>query len=251
MDNVLATIKDAGYIPISVGALDGWPLAHIWSDFVHTNLPIDFIAGLESGDPSSTWNDPRMIEATVKLKEWADAGYFQDDILATSYMDGNNLFINSEAAINIGGTWNNSTFASQPEFEVRFFPVPQMNPDLPWHLNGYTPNNAFMVPVYTEHLDLAIQFVDYMLSEEVATAKWDAGDIVAYMFDEVPPPVFPLQADVYEAMQGKGTGYYLGNYDSEVQAVSWQVLQEVVVGASTPEDAMDQIQAVYESIAND
>jgi len=248
MDAALAAIKEAGITPIAVGALDNWPLAHVWSQIVHTTVPIETLGKLESGDPNESYMDPAFVKATTKFKEWADAGYFQDDVLATAYMDGNNLFINTDAAMNIGGTWNNGTFSVQPEFQVRFFPTPQLDPSIPWHMGGFTPNNAWMVPVYGEHQDVAVDFVDYMLGEEVASAKWAAGDIVAYKFDEVPPSASPLQADVYDAMQKTGTGYYLGNYNGEVQAMIWQSLQELVAGALTVEEALGQIQSTYESV---
>lgn len=244
----LATIKDAGITPIAVGALDGWPLAHIWDQLVHTSVPFDYIEGLESGDPSVSFADPRIVEDAAIINRWYENGYFQDNVLATSYADGNNLFITGQAAINIGGTWNNATFAEQPDFVVGFFAMPQVDPSLEWHMGGFTPNNAWMIPVYTEHLDEAVAYVDFMLGEEVAMAKWNAGDIPAYQFDEVPAPVVPLQADVYEAMQQTLTGTYMGNFNSEVQQAIWNSLQGMLNGDLTPEAAMQAIDDVYQSV---
>lgn len=244
----LATIQEAGIIPIAVGALDGWPLTHIWDQLVHTNVPYDYIESLESGDPSVGYDDPRLIEAAEIVNRWHDNGYFQDNVLATSYADGNNLFITGEAAINIGGTWNNATFAEQPDFEVGFFALPQMDPSLEWHMGGFTPNNAWMLPVYSEHQEEAIAYIDFMLSEEMALAKWNAGDIPAYQFEEVPEPVVPLQADVYEAMQMTLTGTYMGNFNSEVQQATWNNFQAMLAGDVTPEAALQEVDAVYESV---
>jgi raffinose/stachyose/melibiose transport system substrate-binding protein len=244
----LATIAEAGITPIAVGALDGWPLAHIWDQLLHTSLPYDYIEGLESGDPSVSYDDPRIVEAAARINRWYESGYFQDNMLATSYADGNNLFITGEAAINIGGTWNNATFAEQPDFVVGFYALPQVDPSLDWHMGGFTPNNAWMVPVYSEHQDEAVAYVDFMLGEEMALAKWNAGDIPAYQFAEVPDPVVPLQADVYEAMQQTMTGTYMGNFNSEVQQAIWNNLQAMIGGEVTPEQAMQQLNEVYQSV---
>lgn len=244
----LATIAEAGITPISVGALDGWPLAHIWDQLLHTSLPFDYIEGLESGDPSVNYDDPRIVEAATIINRWHENGYFQDNVLATSYADGNNLFITGQAAINIGGTWNNATFASEPDFVVGFYALPQVDPTLDWHMGGFTPNNAWMIPAYSEHQDEAIAYVDFMLGEEMALAKWNAGDIPAYQFEEVPEPVVPLQADVYEAMQMTNTGTYMGNFNSEVQQSIWNSLQSMLNGELTPEEAMQALDGVYESV---
>lgn len=249
-EDILAKIKAAGITPIAVGALDGWPLQHIWDQLVHTSVPIQDLAALETPDPSATYDRPEFVADAAKIKEWYDKGYFNDNMLATSYADGNNLFITGKAAINIGGTWNNGTFSTQPDFTVGFFPMPQVNPDLEWHMGGFTPNNAWMIPVYTPHRDLAIDYVDYMVGKDVATAKWNAGDIPGYKFDPVPEPVSFLQKGVYDAMQKTGTGYYLGNVNSELQSAIWSALQSMIAGKSTPEQAMADIQKVYVSIAN-
>ena len=98
--------------------------------------------------------------------------------------------------MNIGGTWVMNDFAMLPEFEVGFFPTPQLDPDLPWHAGGKNPYNNLMINSATEHMDLAIEFVSYMLGEEAQTKFWNAGNITAYQFDEMPPPSTPLLADV-------------------------------------------------------
>ncbi|MFO8037583.1 MAG: extracellular solute-binding protein [Anaerolineales bacterium] len=250
-ENIHAEIKDAGYIPIAVGGLDGWPLAHVWDQLLHAIAPIKKIEAVESGDSDASYADPDFVKAAEILDRWIEEGYFQDNMLATSYPDGNNLFINGEAAINIGGTWNNSTFSVQPDFTARFFAFPRVDESIEWHMGGFTPNNAWMVPVYSEHQDLALEYVAFMMGPEVAKAKWNAGDIVGYQFDTIPDPVSPLQADVYSAMQKTGPGYYLGNYSSEVQAAIWAALQAIASGRKSPEEAMQSIDQVYQAVVGE
>ena len=151
--------------------------------------------------------------------------------------------------MNIGGTWNNTTFATQPEFEVGFFPVPRMNPDLPeYHMAGYTPNNGWMVPVYSEHQEEALDLLEFMVaSEGSALERWNAGNIVAYNFDEVPDPVFPLQADVYQAMLEAQTGVYHGQPAGEIGPAMGENFQAVMGGQKTPEEAMAAIDEVYQA----
>jgi ABC-type glycerol-3-phosphate transport system substrate-binding protein len=87
-----------------------------------------------------------------------------------------------------------------------------------------------------------------MLGEEMATAKWNAGDIPAFKFASIPEPVSFLQAGVYNSMQKTATGFYIGNYDGSVQATLWAALQELMAGKITPEEAMAKAQVAYEAV---
>ncbi len=188
-----------------------------------------------------------MIEAAAKVLEWYEKGYFNEGMLGTSYLDANSLFITGQAAINIGGTWAQPEFATQPEFEARWFPMPQMNPELPWHSGGKAPSDLIVVTSYAEDREAALAFLDYMLSEENARRLWDAGKLVTYRFDEAPPAVNQLQADIYAGMQLTGPGYYMGVSCVEVNRGNWAALQGMIAGETTPEETMAMTQGIYES----
>ena len=103
-----------------------------------------------------------------------------------------------------------------------------------------------MINAATEHMDLAIEFVDYMLGEEAQTKFWNAGNITAYQFDEMPPPSTPLLADVAHANSYTGFGYNIGVTCSALNLATWRTLQELVGGDITPEDLIATNQQVYE-----
>lgn len=244
----LATIKDAGITPIATGGGDAWPLAHVWEQLIHGNVPFEQLTALEVDlDPTARYDSPEMIAATAKLLEWYEKGYFNEGMLGTSYLDANNLFINEQAAINIGGTWAQPEFATQPEFEARFFPMPQMNPELEWHAGGKTPGDVLVVTSYAEDQAAALGLLDYLLGEENARRLWDAGKFVTYRFDEVPPPVTQLQADIYDAMQRTGPGYYMGVSCAEVNRGNWAALQGMIAGDTDPAGTMAVTQGIYEN----
>jgi raffinose/stachyose/melibiose transport system substrate-binding protein len=249
-EDALAKIKAAELTPISVGGQDKWPLFHIFDQLVHGNTPFETLTRLQNLDPQASWNIPEVVAAAEKVKEWNDKGYFNEDPLATSYDDANNLFLTEEAAINIGGTWNNGTFIKQAPFEVGFFALPQMNPDLEWHMGGFTPNNVWIIPTYSKQPDLALELVDYMLSEKAAQALWDLGDIVAFKFATVPPAAAPLQTDVYNAMQATGTGFYSESPAGEIGDAGYAALQDLVAGNGTAAQVAEMLQQGYEKALN-
>jgi raffinose/stachyose/melibiose transport system substrate-binding protein len=243
-ETILATLRENGVTPIAVGALDQWPLGHVWEQLIHSNADFDLLSRLYTLDPEASYEDPSILAATAKLQEWAELGYFQDNFLATNFADANNLFITGQAAMNIGGTWVATDFTVQPEFEAHFFPLPQMNPDLPWHTGGQAPDNNWVVSTYSAHQAAAIDFVDYILSEAVALEDWNQGNIVNYRFTDVPEPTTVLQGDIYRAMQMTGPGYYMA-VTGELLASQGAIVQQVAASELTPEEAMAEMQAVY------
>ena len=243
---IMGALLDAGITPVSVGGRDSWPLAHVWLQLVHTAMPIEVITGIEENDPAYRLDTPEFLAATEKTLEWAQAGYLDPNMLSTGFVDANNLFINGDVAMNIGGTWVMNDFADLPEFAVGFFPTPQLDPALPWHAGGKNPYNNLMINSATERMDLAIEFVDYMLGEAAQTAFWDAGHITAYQFDEMPPPSTPLLADVAAANSHTGFGYNIGVTCSALNLATWRTLQELVGGDISPEELIATNQQVYE-----
>lgn len=243
-EQLLATLKAAGVTPIADGAQAGWTIDHILTTLTHTNTPWDkYVASQECKAPiPDEW-----LTALQKLDSWIKAGYFNENALATTVADGGNLFLTQQAAMDIAGSWNNSTFGSQTDFKARFFAIPPMDPTLPeFRLAGYTPNNGWMVPVYGEHQATALDLMDYMVaSEDSALTRWQAGNIVAYNFDTVPEAVYPVQADVYAAMQASKTGLYDGQLSGEIGAASNVALQAMWAGEKTPEQTFAAIQEAY------
>jgi raffinose/stachyose/melibiose transport system substrate-binding protein len=243
---MLAAIKAAGITPIAVGGAQGFRLTHINDQISHGVVPWENLHGILDLDPEARWDSPEMLASVSKLNEWLKAGYFNDNPESTASADADSLFLTGQTALDIAGTWNNSLFIEQAEgFEPRFFALPPMNPDLPRHIGGYTPNNAWCVPVYSEHPEIALDLMDFMLGEESAQARWESGTIVAYRFAEPPAPLYPLQADVYNSMQEGMTGQYTDGAHPELRSVGWSAFQEMAAGRLTPEELVAQLQAKY------
>lgn len=247
-EDLLKRLKDAGSKPVvSVGAREGWPLAHIFEQFAHTGVPFPDIQRLMALDPTARWDAPGLVAAARRVGDWTDRGFLDKNMLATNYTDASNLFVAGRAPINITGTWQLGDYSSLPKFQARFFPTPQVDPSLPWHAGGFAPYDNLVVPVGPKS-DAAIDFLDYLLSEENMTEFWKSGTIVSYQFADVPDAPTQVQADVYDAMQRTLPGYYMDVPNAEVGNALWSGLQSLVGGKSTPEEVMAEVQKVYEGV---
>jgi raffinose/stachyose/melibiose transport system substrate-binding protein len=246
MEAAFAAIRDSGQTPISVGGLTGWPLAHVFEQVLHLTTPLEHIAQLEKLNPDYRYDAPEVIEAAAKVLEWHEAGFFNEDLLSTTYEDANTLFVNGDAAINIGGTWAAPEFQAGAEFETRFFPMPPIYTDREWNVGGHAVSDDFIVPVYGDQQECAIEFLDFILGEEVMTFLWESGELVSYKFEELPPAVNQLQEDMYRAMSETGPGYYMGVVNAEVNNANWEAWQRMIAGELTPTEATQLVQSVYE-----
>jgi raffinose/stachyose/melibiose transport system substrate-binding protein len=241
---LMQSVKDAGYSPVSVGGRTGWPLEHVWSQLSHTNAPVEIFAELEQLNLDVSYTDPRIIESAERFASWCEAGYFNEGALATSYQEANDLFINREVVMNIGGSWAAVNFEAA-DFDVGFFPTPPMNPELPWNAGGQAPSNNLTITVYANHPEWGLELIDYLLSEANINVFFSEGMLVTYMFDEVPEPQTTLQREMYEAMQVRGPGYYMGVVNAEVGSAIFAQLQDLCGGTITAQQAMENIQSVY------
>jgi raffinose/stachyose/melibiose transport system substrate-binding protein len=240
---LLATVKDQGYTPFPAGGLDGWPFDHYFMSLVHVTTPIEKIEEINYSKPTGNYAADSFVQAATILDDWIKKGYLNENFLASSADDQSNLFITGQTVMNIAGTWNNFTFLQQADFQVGFFPLPKVNPDIAWH-SMITPNNVWVIPKYTKYQELAIDYLDYMLDSEVAKALWDSGDIPTYKFETLPEPKSDLQKDVYQSLLDTGIGYYFSTIP-EVAEVEWTALQSMAAGDLTAKEAMDQIQEAY------
>lgn len=242
---ILAAISDAGKTPLSVGGLDGWPLSHVFSQVMHLTTPIEHIAQLEQLNPDFRYDAEPMVTAAAKVDEWNKAGYLGEFPLANSYEDANTLFINGNAVLNFGGTWAAPEFQAA-DFEAGFFALPPIDTSRTWNAGGHAVSDDFVIPIYGEQQDCAVDFLDFILGDEAMTFLWEEGELVAYQFDELPPAANKLQEDLYLAMRATGPGYYMGVSNAEVGDALWENLQGMVAGDLTPTEAMQRTQAVYE-----
>ncbi len=241
---LMETIKQAGITPISVGGKDGWPLVHVWQALAFTNVEYDTLRALEDRDPSQTYEDDGLIEAAYKTLEWFEAGYLDANLLSTGFTDANDLFINGDTAMNIGGTWVQQDFRNAP-FEVRFFAVPPMRTDIPLHLGGFNPANDIVIVKDSPNVEWAIELMDFLLSEENMTLWWENGFLVPYRFDEIPPGKDQLQADLYTTMQVSGPGHFITVAAPETNQLIWANMQEIIAQTKSPEEAFAEVQEKF------
>ncbi len=167
--DVAEKFKRAGIPAFALGSKDRWP-AQFWFDMILLRTAgNDYRQALMSGEASYT--DPEVVRAYGMWKELVDAGYFNADANAYSYIDSANMVANGEAAMTLMGTWIGGHFASvelTPGEDFDYFSFPTIDEDTPRASLG--PIDTFVVSADANNADAAKAFLVYLTNPDVQWA---------------------------------------------------------------------------------
>jgi raffinose/stachyose/melibiose transport system substrate-binding protein len=185
----LETIKQAGYVPISFGNLDGWPAFHIHSEIQNALIPDrSYVDNIMFAWEPTTWDTPENVEAAAKVQEWVDAGYFTPGFEGIGYDDSTALFDGGEGAMMLTGSWMSSTFEEGPNADnIGFFLVPPVE-DYGYKMSVGGTGMAYAIRADSPKADLAAEYINMVMSKKMAGLLVDSGTV----------PVAPVDPSVLE-----------------------------------------------------
>jgi multiple sugar transport system substrate-binding protein len=103
---VCEKIKKAGKIPLIMTPADGTIANTMWSHGFGNNVAVkypDFAKRFREG--TMPLDTPEFADVFAKAKLLYDKGYTQPGAVSTTYMDGNQMYIQGKAVMQFGGTW--------------------------------------------------------------------------------------------------------------------------------------------------
>ncbi|MEQ8672742.1 MAG: extracellular solute-binding protein [Aggregatilineales bacterium] len=162
-------LNEAGYIPLAWGNAN----MNVCTDFA---LPLvqqydgNVYALDELIDPEVSWDSEPVIQAFELLKRLQDENVLIPGINGVDEAQGAQIFYQGRAAMLYGGSWYPSIIANEaPEELVESFYVwknPALTEDsIHWSGNGS--GEGWVVANNTERTDLALEFLQFILSDEV------------------------------------------------------------------------------------
>lgn len=164
-------LKDAGVVPIAAGGANGsaWSL-EIMAGVMGPNIyGPNFFDEMTSGQARFT--DPRWVDV---LQRMTDLGpYYPDGFEAVDYTSATQMFINGEAAMFMGGSWENGSFKAQnPDLKFSIFAFPPDVAGDPSYTSTFTDGSYGLVS-NSDHKDAATAVLNFMASEDFAQAFAD------------------------------------------------------------------------------
>jgi len=236
---VMKTLKDKGILPLANGGKDGWTL-EVVSGAVLPNFygGSTFFEAVSRGQTS--FKDPAYTGALAKLLDLRP--YMHPNFMGVDYVTMQQLFINEQAAMFIGGSWEIGFFKAQNknlDFDV-FAGPPLKAGQIPW-VSSFNDGN-YGINAKTPYMEQALKFIRF-------TATREFGQMLTDMLAQnsaVPGVVIkdPVLKHVQE-MNRKATPYIM------LVGFRWQAptgstllqnaLQAMMAGQKTPEQVGDEI----------
>jgi raffinose/stachyose/melibiose transport system substrate-binding protein len=246
--SVFQRLKANGVIPFAAGGLvlaNPGALHYVFEQHVHALVPEATIKRWLLRDPSASFAIPGVVEALRLAQDWVRRGYLQPNVLATSGVDADALFVNGQAAMVLNGTWKTGTYLQSGSFKPGFFAFPRINQKIPWRMGGYSPNNQWMISAFARDKALAARYIDYMVGSRAAMSLWANSSIPAFRFKKPPKPTSQVQADVVAAMGKTEPGYYLATVGGVFQAQFRPTLAKLFSLSATPQEVAQELQENY------
>ena len=254
MYDVIDQLKAAGMEPISVGAGDGWPAAHYWYQFALRHCAEDI---LTDAVQSLDFSDQCFITAGEDVERLVAAEPFNRGFLSTPAQSGpssaSGLLATEQVAMEMQGHWEPGVMSGLTEDgeglgdKLGWFPFPQVEGgqgDPEAQLGG---GDAWGVSA--DAPPEAVEFVKYMLSEEVQRGfaerdmglptNPDAGDAVAD----------PALAGLLEVRDSAPYVqlYFDTAFGQSVGGAMNDAIELMFAGQASPQDIVDATQAAADA----
>jgi len=243
-------LKAAGYVPLVYGN-GGQPLGatfYPWYDLSYLMIgayPVDQWKGLYTG--SIPWTSSTNMDQLTKWTELHSRGCTNDDVLTKT--DNLGDFETGKAAMIIDGTWDTKKFTDTMGDKVAAF-VPPFS-DSPIQGAVQYAGDGFSVTTYSKHQKEALEFLEFMTTDEAAQLVDQAGLIPAIEGTSTSNPVNQQMLDFVEK-DGLAPYPMLDNVvQPEVVDTGNKVLPSVLGGKISPDKALGNMQTALESLPAD
>ena len=240
----LATMKDNDIVPMSFGGKGGWHIMRFVEQL------IEQYAGPELHDKlnamEASWNDPAVVSAFAKLKEYSDKGYFPKGHVAIDQAEAINYFYPAKAGVVIEGPWLdvNITKTGFDNNNFGTFKYPGTT-----RASVFAEMIQFNANLEGAKKDAAIKFAEYVTSTEVINKYIDVYGTPAALNVEFPA----AKPNVKGLLDLANTGGFLVSDQAlpqEVVQKLFEVQDRIALGEWTPQqaaEAMDQAINEYKS----
>jgi raffinose/stachyose/melibiose transport system substrate-binding protein len=230
-----------GIVPLAVGATE-YPAQHIFYELVLSQAERPFVDAFQLYQGGVDFHGPEFTFGAERLAEWVANGYIEEAATGMPAEDMGVAFTNGEYPIMISGSWWYGRFMNEiQDFEWGTFLFPGNA------LNAGSGGNLWVVPSNAQNKELAYDFIDITMSEEIQTILGNAGGIpVNANVEEITDPKVRELIENFDAIgAADGFAFYPdwpapGYYDVLVSGI-----QELIAGTMTPAEALDFLSGPY------
>ncbi|WP_165452761.1 ABC transporter substrate-binding protein [Paenibacillus thalictri] len=234
-EDLMAKLKAGGITPISSGGKGGW-------------MPMRFMEGViehfagpdlhdKLGKMEASWNDPAVVKAYQKWKEWSDKGYFPKGFLTLEPSEAKIALYKGTAAMMLEGPWfDGNVIADQQNPEsFGYFSLPtDQNPN---RVSSFVEMFQINKKSPKEKQEAAIKFAEYITSIDNVKKN---GEVLGAPMATIDAPLSDKLIHVPQIVEGLKKGVYLVTDQAlpqEIVQKFFQAQDSIVTGEMTPEAA--------------
>jgi len=248
--HAISVFRDNDILPIAHGGVDMWA---VWG----YNLFFHRYGYMEHHqaflDKEWTFTDGGMIRAYERIKEWADAGAFPENVTTMSHSEASSLFQAGNAAMHTSGSWMLNAFSDPEETPISDYIAFNWGPefdDSPYNQKAglkefstgtFISQNLADDP---DAFEVAIAFNRWRFSPEGTeffVEEWSGLSASKYHGDGSRIP--RLSTMMLDMLGDEYLPYYqlAVIHDSTFQEPFWNSVTAVISGVITPEEAARQV----------
>jgi raffinose/stachyose/melibiose transport system substrate-binding protein len=244
---LLGEIQEAGIQPLVAAPNNTASAGHLFGNVLQATAGADVMEGAVTGE--IPWTDERVVAGIQAFADLVSEGYIQPEMAALTFDAGTRLFLTRRAAMFVGGPWfiGIAANADYPVENLGFTTMPSNmeGESIPTGGIGW----SWYVPANSEHPELAREWIEYILSDEVMKIRAEhptSSAIYPRSLGDVTPSV-AVMSDIFAAAD-RGVGYNPSVYLPGATVDTYlQVIQGLIGGQVSAEDGAAQIQAQIEA----
>lgn len=220
-----------------------YPLQHLWWQLVLSKANDKFIKNYEMYDGDVDWQGEATTYATKTIKDWVSKGYISKDCTGTKAEDAGQGFMNGTYPMFFSGTWWFGRFQSDMKNANWTFST---FPDTDKVVGSS--GNIWVIPENSKKKDLAAQFIDITLSDEVQDLMGNSGGLpIAADPDKITDEkTKELITSFNGVLEKNALGFYPDWPTSTFYDELNSSLQELVNGTSGVKDVLNQMKDNYD-----
>jgi raffinose/stachyose/melibiose transport system substrate-binding protein len=240
-ESALAAFKEKGITPLAEAGSE-YPMGQLWYELVLHYGDRDLVDDYQLFADDVDFHDDAFTQATNKLDEWIKAGYIASDSAALTAEDMGVSFINGTYPIMVSGSWWFGRLNEEIPFQWSqgLFPGNDLHPG--------SSGNLWVVPENAANKELAYDFIDITLSDEVQEILGQAGGLpVAGDASAITDEKTKAMTDNFNTILDEdGLAFYpdwpvAGFYDVIVSE-----MQSLINQSKTPDEVLDSLSSAYE-----
>nr|WP_300336331.1 extracellular solute-binding protein [Actinomyces sp.] len=244
----LATIKEAGQVPLMLGNVEKWPALHVFGPVQGAHVPASQVRALGFGNAGASWDTEENLAAATQIQQWATKGYFNEGFNGVDYDTVWQDFSTGTGTYLIAGSWLAPDLRAVLGEDVAFMLPPASEATGQPATTGGT-GLPFAITSAARNPNVAAAYIDFITNADAMKVLADTGNVPVNDTASFAAQAGGVVGEVMTAFQDLTTSGevlpYLDYATPTFDQVLGDALQQLLDGQLEPQAFLDTLEAAY------